>query len=87
MGPCGKALVALVAPRARTVARGIRAAMRGWLTSTNQGSLIALLTHRDADMPKLRREFEKEFDNKTLQSVIKKECNGMFETALVGLTR
>ena len=36
-------------------------------------------------MPTLRTEFEKEFKGKTLQGVIKKECAGDFEAALVSL--
>ena len=51
--------------RARTIARGIKAAMSGWI-STNKGALIALLTHRDAEMKTLRQQFEKE-PNKSLQ--------------------
>ena len=35
-GDYEKALVALVAPRARSVARGIRAAMQGWFSSTDK---------------------------------------------------
>jgi hypothetical protein len=47
-GDYENALVALVAPRARTVARGIRSAMKGWFSSTDKGALVAMLTHRDA---------------------------------------
>ena len=83
-GDYENALVALVAPRARTVARGIRGAMKGWFTSTDKSALIALLTHRDADMPQLRAEFEKEV-GRSLQSVLKDECAGLFEKALVSL--
>jgi hypothetical protein len=36
-------------------------------------------------MPILRKEFEKEYNGKTLQGVIKKECAGEFEAALVSL--
>ena len=36
-------------------------------------------------MPQLRKQFEKEFSGKTLQGVIKKECAGDFEAALVSL--
>ena len=83
-GDYEKALVALVAPRARTIARGIRAAMSGWISSTNKGALIALLTHRDAEMKTLREQFEKETD-KSLVKVLKDECSGEFEDALVAL--
>ena len=83
-GDYEKALVALVAPRARTIARGIKAAMSGWISSANKGALISLLTHRDAEMKTLRVEFEKEA-NMSLQSMIKKECSGQFEKALVAL--
>ena len=83
-GDYEKALVALVAPRARTIARGIKACMSGWISSTNKGSLIALLTHRDAEMKFIRDAFEKEA-RKSLISFIKKECSGEFEKALVSL--
>ena len=83
-GDYEKALVALVAPRARTIARGIRAAMSGWISSTNKGALIALLTHRDAEMKTLREQFEKE-TGKSLVKVLKDECSGEFEDALVAL--
>ena len=79
------ALVACIAPKARTIARGIRTVMSGWFTSTNKTGLMALLTHKDDLMPTLRTEFEKEFKGKTLQGVIKKECAGEFEAALVSL--
>ena len=79
------ALVACIAPKARTLARGIRRAMSGWFSSTNKTGLMALLTHKDALMPTLRKEFEKEFKGKTLQAVIKAECKGEFEAALVSL--
>lgn len=84
-GDYEKALVALVAPRARTIARGIKATMAGWITSTNKGALIALLTHRDAEMKFIRDAFEKETKGKSLISFIKKECSGDFEKALVAL--
>ena len=74
----------MVAPRARTIARGIKAAMSGWITSTNKGALIGLLTHRDAEMRTLRLEFEKE-TGKSLVKVLKDECSGEFENALVAL--
>ena len=62
-------------PRARTIARGIKVCMSGWISSTNKGSLIALLTHRDAEMKFIRDAFEKEA-RKSLISFIKKECSG-----------
>ena len=68
------ALVACIAPKTRTLARGIRKCMSGWLSSTNKTGLMALLTHKDQRMPQLRKQFEKEFSGKTLQGVIKKEC-------------
>ena len=43
-GEYEKALVALVAPTARTYARGIKLTAKGWLSSTNKSGLIALLT-------------------------------------------
>ena len=43
------------------------------------------MTHKDDLMPILRKEFEKEYNGKTLQGVIKKECAGEFEAALVSL--
>ena len=46
---------------------------------------MALMTHKDDLMPILRKEFEKEYNGKTLQGVIKKECAGEFEAALVSL--
>ena len=79
------ALVACIAPKTRTLARGIRTCMSGWLSSTNKTGLMALLTHKDQRMPQLRKQFEKEFSGKTLQGVIKKECAGDFEAALVSL--
>ena len=79
------ALVACIAPKTRTLARGIRTCMSGWLSSTNKTGLMALLTHKDQRMPQLRKQFEKEFSGKTLQGVIKKECAGDFEAALVAL--
>ena len=36
-------------------------------------------------MPQVRKQFETEFSGKTLQGVIKKECAGDFEAALVAL--
>lgn len=85
MGDYENALVALVVERERTVARGIKAAIKAWSNKTTQGSLIALLTNRDEDMPNLRKAFMKEFDNKSLQGVIKKECEGLFAECLVSL--
>jgi len=79
------ALVACIAPKARTLARGIRKCISGWFTSTNKTGLMALMTHKDDLMPILRKEFEKEYNGKTLQGVIKKECAGEFEAALVSL--
>ena len=60
--------------------------MSGWITSTNKGALIALLTHRDAEMKTLREQFEKETE-KSLVKVLKDECSGEFEDALVALAR
>ena len=86
-GDYEKALVALVAPRERTIARGIKACISGWITSTNKAGLIALLTHKDRIMPKLRREFERETQGQNLQAFIKAQCSGQFEAALVALAR
>jgi hypothetical protein len=79
------ALVACISPKARTLARGIRKCISGWFSSTNKTGLMALMTHKDDLMPILRKEFEKEYNGKTLQGVIKKECAGEFEAALVSL--
>ena len=79
------ALVACIAPRTRTFARGIKGSMAGWFSATNKTGLMALITHKDDIMPELRIEFEKEFKGKTLQGVIKQECAGEFEAALVSI--
>jgi hypothetical protein len=84
-GDYEESLVALVVERERTVARALRAAIRSWGDKSKQGSLIALLTNRDEEMPTLRKAFMKEFNNTTLQGMIKKECSGLFEACLLSL--
>ena len=79
------ALVACISPKERTIARGMRQCIAGWFSSTNKTGIMALLTHKDMVMPRLRKEFEKEFSGQTLQNCIKKECAGEFEAALVSL--
>jgi hypothetical protein len=85
-GEYEKALVALVAPRARTYARGIKLTAKGWLQSTNQSGLIALLTHKDVLMKGIRAEFQKESKGNThLTQFLRNECKGEFERALVNI--
>ena len=85
-GEYEKALVALVAPRARTYARGIKLTAKGWLQSTNQSGLIALLTHKDVLMKGIRAEFQKESKGNThLTQFLRNECSGEFERALVNI--
>ena len=85
-GDYEKALVALVAPRARTYARGIKATAKGWIKSTNKSGLIALLTHKDMLMNSIRVEFQKESKGGThLIQFLRRECSGEFERALVNI--
>ena len=84
-GDYEESLVAIVVERERTVARALRAAIQSWGDKSKQGSLIALLTNRDEEMPTLRKAFMKEFNNTTLQGMIKKECSGLFEACLLSL--
>ena len=85
-GDYEKALVALVATRARTYARGIKATAKGWITSTNKSGLIALLTHKDMLMNSIRVEFQKESKGGThLIQFLRRECSGEFERALVNI--
>ena len=85
-GEYEKALVALVAPRARTYARGIKLTAKGWLSSTNKSGLIALLTHKDVLMKGIRAEFQKESKGNThLTQFLRNECSGEFERALVNI--
>ena len=84
-GDYEESLVALVVEHERTVARALRAAIQSWGDKSKQGSLVALLTNRDEEMPTLRKAFMKEFNNTTLQGMIKKECSGLFEACLLSL--
>lgn len=87
-GDYEKALIALVSPRERTYARGIRATAKGWISGTNKSGLIALLTHKDFMIGRIRREFQKESKGGThLIEFLRRECSGEFERALVNIAK
>ena len=88
-GDYEKALIALVSPRERTYARGIRATAKGWISGTNKSGLIALLTHKDFHDWSHSPRVPKGIQGRAPTSIefLRRECSGEFERALVNIAK